>query len=106
MLSIPCFHCGVCRGAADNDEEAHARADVLQQAGVILRFNGVVYLRPEEIAEIVYRVSHSIVYSSLLYHTRQGSIEPAVKHAAQQLVAFLAASTSLLSWVCHPKEGR
>jgi hypothetical protein len=29
---------------------------VLTKAGVILRFNGMVYLRPQEVAELVYKV--------------------------------------------------
>lgn len=45
-----------CRGAADTEDEAHKRADVLVDAGVVLRFNGVVYLRPQEVSELVYRV--------------------------------------------------
>ncbi|GBF91395.1 calcium uniporter mitochondrial-like [Raphidocelis subcapitata] len=41
--------------AADCDAEAEARADALTRAGVVLRLNSVVYLRPQEIAEMVYR---------------------------------------------------
>lgn len=44
------------RRAADNEAEAEARADVLAKAGLVLRFNGMVYLRPEEVSEMVYRV--------------------------------------------------
>jgi hypothetical protein len=43
-------------GAADTDAEAEERADALTRAGVILRLSGVAYLRPQEIAEMVYRV--------------------------------------------------
>jgi hypothetical protein len=46
---------------ADGDDEAHARADALLRAGVVLRLNGVVYLRPAEVAEMVYRVRCSRV---------------------------------------------
>ncbi|KAF6254677.1 hypothetical protein COO60DRAFT_291374 [Scenedesmus sp. NREL 46B-D3] len=42
-------------GAADTEEEAHARADALVYAGVVLRFNGIVYLKPQEVSELVYR---------------------------------------------------
>ncbi|WIA32137.1 hypothetical protein OEZ86_002987 [Tetradesmus obliquus] len=42
-------------GAADTEEEAHARADALVHAGVVLRFNGIVYLKPQEVSELVYR---------------------------------------------------
>jgi hypothetical protein len=48
-----------CSGAADTEEEAHARADALVHAGVVLRFNGIVYLKPQEVSELVYRVSNS-----------------------------------------------
>lgn len=48
-----------CSGAADTEEEAHARADALVHAGVVLRFNGIVYLKPQEVSELVYRVSSS-----------------------------------------------
>ncbi|KAI8464515.1 MAG: hypothetical protein J3K34DRAFT_440211 [Monoraphidium minutum] len=41
--------------AADTDAEAEERADALTRAGVVLRLNSVVYLRPEEVAEMVYR---------------------------------------------------
>lgn len=44
------------RRAADNEAEAEARADILSKAGLVLRFNGMVYLRPEEVSEMVYRV--------------------------------------------------
>ncbi|KAF8071152.1 calcium uniporter [Scenedesmus sp. PABB004] len=43
-------------GAADTPDEAHKRADALVHAGVVLRFNGIVYLKPQEVAELVYRV--------------------------------------------------
>jgi hypothetical protein len=46
----------MCRRAADTEEEAVARAEVLSKAGVVLRFNGMVYLRPQEVSELVYRV--------------------------------------------------
>lgn len=49
----------MCRRAADTEEEAEARAEVLAKAGVVLRFNGMVYLRPQEVSELVYRVSTS-----------------------------------------------
>lgn len=64
----PCQHCSsppsglwvvlacACRRAADTEEEAEERAEVLAKAGVVLRFNGMVYLRPQEVSELVYRV--------------------------------------------------
>jgi hypothetical protein len=57
--------CGPCSGAADTEEEAHARADALVHAGVVLRFNGIVYLKPQEVSELVYRVSGSSNNSSI-----------------------------------------
>lgn len=49
--------------AADCDDEAEERADALMRAGVVLRLNSVVYLRPSEIAEAVYRVSFCVAAS-------------------------------------------
>eukprot|EP00882_Tetradesmus_deserticola_P022412 GHRQ01024316.1.p4 GENE.GHRQ01024316.1~~GHRQ01024316.1.p4 ORF type:complete len:112 (+),score=40.42 GHRQ01024316.1:246-581(+) len=54
-----------CSGAADTEGEAHSRADALVQAGVVLRFNGIVYLKPQEVSELVYRVSSSSSSSSV-----------------------------------------
>jgi hypothetical protein len=53
------LRCVARSGAADTEEEAHARADALVHAGVVLRFNGIVYLRPQEVSELVYRVRSS-----------------------------------------------
>lgn len=33
---------------------------MLAKAGVVLRFNGMVYLRPQEVAELVYKVGSCI----------------------------------------------
>jgi hypothetical protein len=46
--------------AADSDAEAHDRADALTRAGVILRLNSLVYLRPQEVAEMVYQVGGGV----------------------------------------------
>jgi ornithine cyclodeaminase/alanine dehydrogenase-like protein (mu-crystallin family) len=54
--AVIAFIAAYCRDAADTDDEAHARADALVRAGVVLRFNGIVYLRPQEVSELVYRV--------------------------------------------------
>lgn len=62
-LSFCCAH--RCSGAADTEDEAHRRADALVQAGVVLRFNGIVYLKPQEVSELVYRV-----------RTRSAKVEP------------------------------
>eukprot|EP00878_Enallax_costatus_P011600 GHUV01012108.1.p1 GENE.GHUV01012108.1~~GHUV01012108.1.p1 ORF type:complete len:263 (+),score=76.49 GHUV01012108.1:1672-2460(+) len=43
------------QGAADTVVEADKRADVLVEAGLVLRFNGIVYLKPREVSELVYR---------------------------------------------------
>lgn len=48
----------LCRKAASTESEAQERADVLAKAGVVLRFNGLVYLKPQEVSEIVYKVRH------------------------------------------------
>jgi hypothetical protein len=45
------------RKAAEDEESAAERAEVLVKAGVVLRFNGMVYLRPHEVSELVYKVS-------------------------------------------------
>lgn len=42
--------------AAATEDEAEERAEVLAKAGVVLRFNGMVYLRPQEVAELVYKL--------------------------------------------------
>jgi len=44
------------RKAASTEAEAQKRAEALAQAGVVLRFNGMVYLKPEEVSELVYKV--------------------------------------------------
>jgi hypothetical protein len=64
----------MCRRAADNEAEAEARAEVLSKAGLVLRFNGMVYLRPEEVSEMVYRVSeaHKAQHSTVCLHNSRG----------------------------------
>lgn len=67
LFHVPWCLLFVHRGAADTEEEAHRRADTLVDAGVVLRFNGIVYLRPQEVSELVYRVSGPHLVAELAY---------------------------------------
>jgi hypothetical protein len=75
-----------CSGAADTEEEAHARADALVHAGVVLRFNGIVYLKPQEVSELVYRVSDhtSSNCSTARIYTQQQQSQPPRKQLVLQ----------------------
>lgn len=48
--------CGPCSGAAQSDEEAERVCEALKNAGIVLRVGSVVYLRPQEVVEMVMRV--------------------------------------------------
>ena len=46
-----------CSGAAKSDEEAERVCEALKNAGIVLRVGDMVYLKPEEVVEIILRVS-------------------------------------------------
>lgn len=54
----PVFSCKTlcCSGAATTKEEAAEICDALDRSGVVLRVKNLVYLRPLEVAEIIYQV--------------------------------------------------
>ena len=45
-------------GAAQTDEEAGRVCEALAHAGIVLRFGDCVFLRPQDVVEIMMRVSH------------------------------------------------
>ena len=57
-----------CSGAAKSDEEAERVCEALKNAGIVLRVGDTVYLKPEEVVEIILRVS-----SPLFFHILRSS---------------------------------
>ena len=49
-----------CSGAAKSDEEAERVCEALKNAGIVLRVGDMVYLKPEEVVEIILRVSFTL----------------------------------------------
>ena len=51
-----------CSGAAKSDEEAERVCEALKNAGIVLRVGDMVYLKPEEVVEIILRVSFTLCF--------------------------------------------
>jgi DnaJ-class molecular chaperone len=48
--------CSKCSGAAATEQEAERICEALRAAGVVLRVRDMVFLRPQEVTEMVMRV--------------------------------------------------
>jgi hypothetical protein len=46
-----------CSGAAKSNEEAERICEALRHAGIVLRVGDMIYLRPQDVVEIIMRVS-------------------------------------------------
>ena len=51
-LKVRCL----CSGAAQTDEEAGRVCEALAHAGIVLRFGDCIFLRPQDVVEIMMRV--------------------------------------------------
>ena len=58
-----------CSGAAQSDEEARRVCEALAHAGIVLRFGDCVFLRPQDVVEIMMRVSHLFLLGALSHIT-------------------------------------
>ena len=66
--ALPSFLQLPCSGAAQSDEEAVRVCEALAHAGIVLRFGDCVFLRPQDVVEIMMRVNHSIGLRSTSPH--------------------------------------
>lgn len=53
-----------CSGGARTPAEAQEHAAALVKAGAVLQFHGMVYLRPQDVTEMVYKVRGREVWAS------------------------------------------
>ena len=87
LLSEVSFLCMVtacmpCSGAAQSDEEAGRVCEALAHAGIVLRFGDCVFLRPQDVVEIMMRVSHVTSTDALSHITMAILAGPATGCAA------------------------
>ncbi len=58
--------CPLRSGAAASDKEAERACEALRNSGVILRVNNLVYLRPQEVTEMIMRVGNMVPGPALI----------------------------------------
>ena len=56
-----------CSGAAQSDEEAGRVCEALAHAGIVLKIGDNIFLRPQDVIEMVMRVSHIFFHIIGLY---------------------------------------
>ena len=68
--------CMPCSGAAQSDEEAGRVCEALAHAGIVLRFGDCIFLRPQDVVEIMMRVGHLISLQAFSHFTAMLSCTP------------------------------